>query len=154
MNMYKTITVCLLLACAVAPLTVIAQEQPQAATTTTRELVDTRLADLKERLALSDYTWEQVHLILKTSIRERIAIGRKYGLDGGDSSEPLSSKEKRQMRRELKSNRKATANRMERYLDKDQMKEFKRVQEEIHAEVLARLESREEQLASSASSTE
>lgn len=153
MNMYKSITVCLLLTCAVVSMPVTAQEHTQAGTTT-RELVDTRLAELKERLALSDYTWEQVHLILKTSIRERIAIGRKYGLDGGDSNVSFSSKEKRQMRRELKNNRKATANRMERYLDKDQMKEFKRVQEEIHAEVLARMESREEQLAASSSSTE
>ena len=109
---------------------------------TTREMVDARLADMKERLALSDYQWTQVEMILKSSIRERVAIIRRYGLDGGpEAIAALEGAEKRAMRRELKDTRKETEKRMKRYLDKEQYKEFKVIQEEIHDELIARVES-------------
>ena len=44
------------------------------------------------------------------------------------------------VRRALKDCRKDTEKRMKRYLDKDQYKEFKAVQESIHEELLARLD--------------
>lgn len=109
---------------------------------TTREMVDARLADMKERLALSDYQWTQVEMILKSSIRERVAIIRRYSLDGGpEAIAALEGAEKRAMRRELKDTRKETEKRMKRYLDKQQYKEFKAIQEEIHDELIARVES-------------
>ncbi len=42
------------------------------------------------------------------------------------------------MRKELKESREDTEDRMKRYLEKDQFKEFKAVQEEIYDEMLAR----------------
>ena len=36
---------------------------------TTREQVETQLADLKDRLNLTDYQWTQVEMILKSSRR-------------------------------------------------------------------------------------
>ncbi|MEE4174661.1 MAG: hypothetical protein V2I57_10460 [Xanthomonadales bacterium] len=109
---------------------------------TTREMVENRLADMKERLALDDYQWTQVEMILKSSIRERVAIIRRYGLDGGvEAIAALEGAEKRAMKRELKDTRKETEKRMKRYLDKDQYKEFKAIQEEIHDELIARVES-------------
>lgn len=139
---------CSALVCAWLVTPAMGQEGVPASTT--RAMVDQRLAEMKDRLELSDYTWEQVHLILKTSIRERIAIAKKYGLDGsGEAVGELSSRDKRKMRRELKHVRKSTEDRMERYLSKDQMKEFKAMQEEIHEGLLTRMESRGEQLADS-----
>jgi hypothetical protein len=109
---------------------------------TTREMVDDRLADMKERLALTDYQWTQVEMILKSSIRERVAIIRRYGLDGGpEAIAALEGAEKRAMKRELKDSRKSTEKRMKRFLDKEQFKEFKAIQEEIHDELIARVES-------------
>lgn len=109
---------------------------------TTREMVEERLADMKDRLALSDYQWTQVEMILKSSIRERVAIIRRYGLDGGpEAIAALEGAEKRAMKRELKDSRKSTEKRMKRYLDKEQYKEFKAIQEEIHDELVARVES-------------
>ncbi len=109
---------------------------------TTREMVDDRLADMKESLALSEYQWTQVEMILKSSIRERVAIIRRYGLDGGaEAIAALEGSEKRAMKRELKDSRKSTEKRMKRYLDKEQFKEFKAIQEEIHDELIARVES-------------
>ena len=119
-------------------MTVPALAQEETAGPTTRERVESQLADLKERLALSDYTWNQVHLILKTSIRERVAIAKKYGLEQPGDFDAMSGKDKRRLGKELKKNRKDTQERMERYLDKDQMKEFKAIQEEVHQEWLAR----------------
>ncbi len=109
---------------------------------TTREMVEDRLVDMKERLALGDYEWTQVEMILKSSIRERVAIIRRYGLDGGpEAIAALEGADKRAMKRELKDNRKNTEKRMKRYLSKDQYKEFKVIQEEIHDELIARVES-------------
>jgi hypothetical protein len=109
---------------------------------TTREMVEDRLTDMKERLALDDYNWTQVEMILKSSIRERVAIIRRYGLDGGpEAIAALEGAEKRAMKRELKDNRKNTEKRMKRYLNKEQYKEFKTIQEEIHDELIARVES-------------
>jgi hypothetical protein len=109
---------------------------------TTREMVEERLADMKTRLALNDYQWTQVEMILKSSIRERVAIIRRYGLDGGpEAIAALEGAEKRAMKRELKDSRKNTEKRMKRFLDKEQYKEFKAIQEEIHDELIARVES-------------
>ncbi len=134
-----TLLLALLLTLAAAP-AALAQDAEDAQLST-RELVETQLADLKERLDLSEYQWTQVQMILKSSIRERVAITRRYGLDGDPASlEALEGKEKRAMRKELKACRKDTEKRMKRYLDKDQYKAFKAVQEEIHEDLIARLE--------------
>ena len=119
-----------------------AESVTAAPNATTREMVEDRLADMKERLALSDYEWTQVEMILKSSIRERVAIIRRYGLDGGaEAIAALEGAEKRAMKRELKDSRKNTEKRMKRYLSKEQYKEFKAIQEEIHDELIARVES-------------
>jgi hypothetical protein len=118
---------------------VIAQTDEPGATT--REVVEQRLEDMKTRLDLDDYTWSQVERILKSSIRERVAIARRYGLDGElETLAELEGSEKRAAKRELKQCRKDVEKRMKRYLDKDQYKEFKAIQEEIHEEMLARIE--------------
>ncbi len=119
--------------------TVVAQTDESGATT--REVVEQRLEDMKTRLDLDDYTWSQVERILKSSIRERVAIARRYGLDGEmETLADLEGSEKRAAKRELKQCRKDVEKRMKRYLDKDQYKEFKAIQEEIHEEMLARIE--------------
>ncbi len=119
--------------------TVVAQTDEPGATT--REVVEQHLEDMKTRLDLDDYTWSQVERILKSSIRERVAIARRYGLDGElESLADLEGSEKRAAKRELKQCRKDVEKRMKRYLDKEQYKEFKAIQEEIHEEMLARIE--------------
>lgn len=57
-----------------------AQDSADATGTTTREVVDERLAELKTELDLTDYQWSQVEMTLKSSIRERLAIIRRYDL--------------------------------------------------------------------------
>jgi len=111
---------------------------------TTRQRVETELEDYRTRLNVNEYQWNQVRLILKSDIRERMAIAQRYGLDGSSESvEQLSSKQLRRLKREMKDSRKATEERMERYLDKDQMKAFEKVNEELHDDLLARLEAQQ-----------
>lgn len=108
---------------------------------TTREVVEQRLDDMKTRLDLDDYTWSQVERILKSNIRERVAIARRYGLEGDlETITELEGSEKRAAKRELKQCRKDVEKRMKRYLDKEQLREFKAIQEEIHDEMMARIE--------------
>ena len=110
---------------------------------TTRQVLETELEDYRTLLEVSDYQWSQVRLILKSDIRERMAIAQRYGLDGSEGSlEQLSSKDLRRLKREMKDSRKATEERMERYLTKDQMKAFEKLNDQFHDELLAQLEAR------------
>jgi C-terminal processing protease CtpA/Prc len=121
---------------------VLAQEEDQGPSV--RERVEQELEVVREELNLSDYKWAQVELILKSGIRERVAIVQRYGLDGTTVRfEDLSGKDQRRMRKDLKESLKNTEDRMERYLDKEQMKTFEEFQERQRDELLARLEQRE-----------
>ena len=73
------------------------------------------------------------------SIRERVAIAKRYGLEDG-GVEALEGKEKRALKREIKSSRKFAEQRMKRFLSKDQMKEFKALQERIDSRLLEQIE--------------
>lgn len=139
--MTRTIPSLMLTLSLLAALAVAGPATAQDGAVTTREQVEQRLEDLKGRLDLTDYQWTQVEMILRSSIRERMAIAERYGLDGDPATfSELEGSDKRAMRRELKDCRKDTAKRMKRYLDKDQYKEFKALQESIHEELLARLD--------------
>ena len=108
---------------------------------TTRELVDEQLVRYRDELALDDYQWAQVEIILRSDIRERVAIARRFGLDGSDASAAnLEKKQVRALEKQLKASRDYTEERMKRYLDKPKFKEFKALQEQIHDEFEARLE--------------
>jgi hypothetical protein len=122
--------------------TALAQESDLQSTTRTR--VEAALEEYREQLHLTDYQWTQVRLIIKSDIRERMAIAQRYGLDGdGEGIDQLSSKELRRLKRDMKNSRKATEERMERYLDKDQMKAFEAIHEQLHDELMAQLEARQ-----------
>lgn len=127
-------TLMLIALLATAPLA--AQESPDSNGATTREVVDERLAELRTELDLNDYQWSQVEMILKSSIRERLAVIRRYDLDDSEArSEPLEGSEKRAAKRELKESRKDLEKRMKRYLDKEQYKAFKDRQEVLYANI-------------------
>lgn len=134
--MYLRTVLSLMLFTLLATTPLAAQEDAENSGTTTREEVDTRLAAVKTELNLDDYKWSQVEMILKSSIRERVAIIQRYGLDGStDTLEPLEGSEKRAAKRELKESRKDTEKRMKRYLDKAQYKEFKEIQEQTYGTI-------------------
>jgi len=108
---------------------------------TVRDQVATELEKYHAGLGLSDYTWTQVEVILKSGIRERVAIAQKYGLAGPDDPPPtLDAKQRKELEKELKLSRKTTEDRMERYLDKDQMKQFEAFQDERYHAFLTHLE--------------
>lgn len=137
---YLPVVAALALLLAAGPLAVAQETELQS---TTRERVEAALEDYRKQLNVTDYQWTQVRLILKSDIRERMAIAQRYGLDGsGEALEQLSSKDLRRLKREMKDSRKATEERMERYLDKDQMKAFEDLNEQYHDDLLARLEER------------
>ena len=127
---------------ALASTPLLAQDEERAGPSV-REQVDQELEMFRTDLGLSDYTWNQVELILKSGIRERVAIAQRYGIDAEGGLESLSNKDKRRMMKAMKESRKSTADRMERYLDKDQMKAFEDYQEQKRDEMLARLEASE-----------
>lgn len=107
----------------------------------TRALMAEQLEDYRAALELSDYQWTQVELILKSGIRERIAIARRYGLDDTEALASLDRKQRRAMQRDLKDARKFTRDRMKRYLDKEQFKRFEAYQDDIYEAIDARIDS-------------
>lgn len=135
--MFRSTSLLLMLLLSLVAVPAAAQEDPSPAST--REQVEQELADIKTQLTLSDYQWTQVEMILKSSIRERVAIAKRYGLEDG-GVEALEGKEKRALKREIKSSRKFAEQRMKRFLSKDQMKEFKALQERIDSRLLEQIE--------------
>jgi hypothetical protein len=117
-----------------------AMAQDDVVVLSTRDRMEMQLAEYKEQLDLSEYQWSQVEAILKSGIRERVAIANRYGVGpGGVPLEALDKKQQKEMARELKDSRKETLQRMKRYLDKDKYQEFKTIQEQAHAELLAQV---------------
>lgn len=107
---------------------------------TTREIVDQQITRYRDELQLSDYQWAQVERILRSDIRERVAIARRFGLHGNESAAAMEKKQIRALEKELKNSRSFTEDRMKRYLDKPKFKEFKALQEQIHDEFEDQLE--------------
>lgn len=139
--MHLRTILCLMLVALLAAAPLAAQQSDAGNGPTTREEVDTRLASIKSELDLSDYQWNQVEMILKSSIRERVSIIQRYGLnENGTRAEPLEGKDKRAAKRELKSSRKDTEKRMKRYLDKQQYKAFKAYQETLYDNIEAMID--------------
>lgn len=103
---------------------VAADERPSV-----RDQVAAELEAYRQGLDLSDYTWARVELILKSGIREQVGIAQRHGLTPGSAGySSLDSKQQRSLERALKDSRKTTAERMERFLDKQQLKQFKAFQ--------------------------
>ena len=137
-------TIIALLCATLLAMPAMAQDEEQTGPSV-REQVDQELEVFRNELGLSDYTWAQVEVILKSGIRERLAIAQSYGLDGTPGAlDNMERKDKRRMMKEMKESRKNTAERMERYLDKDQMKAFEAFQEQQRDEMRARLEASQE----------
>ena len=139
--MPRKLTLSLTLSLMLAAPMASAQDAEENTGPSVRERVEQELEQFRTDLDLTDYQWTQVEMILKSSIRERLAIAQRYGLEGQGDWSNLERKEKRQLAKDMKNSRKATAERMERYLDKEQMKAFKAYQEEKRDQMLARLES-------------
>lgn len=129
----------ILLSLVVGPITAGAQAD-ETGEPSVRERVQQELEQYREDLQLSNYQWSQVELILKSGIRERIAIAQQHGVDEMDDWSQLDRKAKRELSKDMKESRKNTAERMERYLTKDQMKAFEDYQDEQRDRLLARLE--------------
>ncbi|KAA9131332.1 hypothetical protein F3N42_08395 [Marinihelvus fidelis] len=139
-DLVTRITPIILMLLALAASPAFAQGDPDE-NPSTRELVELGLQEFREQLNLSDYQWTQVEQILRSGVRQRIAIARRYGLDGTlESIESMDRKQKRRLEKDLKQSRKDTTERMKRFLDKDQYKAFKALQEDLHEAIVARIE--------------
>ena len=128
---------CLLLVAATPAAPAVAQESEGP---TTRDLIAEQLEDYREALELSEYQWSQVETILRSAIRERIAISRRYGLEDEAALAALDRKQRRDLGRDLDEAREFTDDRMERYLDKEQFERFEEYQDVLYEDIEARIE--------------
>jgi hypothetical protein len=134
----KFIIVIGLLLGAVAPAAFAQAQDPEGPTT--RDLIAERLDGYRDALELDDYHWSRVETILRSAIRERIAIGRRYGLEDEAALAALERSERRQLERDLEQARDFTLDRMERYLDEEQFERFEDYEDGIYEAIEARIE--------------
>lgn len=93
-----------------------------------------QVADLKDRLALSDAQIQQITPILEASANARKEILKKHGIDlenfDPENRKKLSFREKRKLGAELKASRKNTQGQLELILTDKQMNEYRTIQQE------------------------
>lgn len=105
------------------------------------EQIQQRVLEMKERLQITEEQAPVVQEILRQSAERRFAVLEKYGF--GDGERPsLSFREKRRLRGEINDVNEDTLNRLSEILTDDQLKEYKKIQEERRAEMRERLQSR------------
>lgn len=96
--------------------------------------IEHQIAELKDRLALSDAQTQQITPILEASANARKEILKKHGiyLENFDpeSRKKLSFREKRKLGSELKASRKNTQGQLELILTDKQMNEYRKIQQE------------------------
>ena len=96
--------------------------------------LEQQIADIKERLALTDSQSEQIKPIIENSLATRREILKKYGIDpaSGDRQnfKKLSFGDKRKLRGELKDAKIATDKKLEAILSDEQMDEYEEIQKE------------------------
>ena len=112
-----------------------------AETTRTPE-AEQRLAQAQARLNLSEEQLDQMAPVLEESLAERRTILSSYGINldnPGNSSQRPGFRQARAMRGELEAVRADTLARLEGILSKEQLDEFKRMQEEQRAEMRERI---------------
>lgn len=100
------------------------------------------LAEAMKRLDLSDNQVEQIKPILESSGKAQRATLERYGID--PDSEPgggkqLSMSEALALRKELEKVRTKTLDQLEGILSKEQMREFRKMQDEQRAEMKKRI---------------
>ncbi len=90
--------------------------------------IATRMAKLKERLQLTDPQVEQLKPVVQEEVQKMKAITQKYE---GDTSHHA----RHEMSKEIEPVRKDFNERIEKILDKDQMKEWNKIKKEREEEV-------------------
>lgn len=125
--MSTTFTALILAAAILSPGTAGQQTQER------RDAVQQRLAEVKERLALTPEQIEQVRPVLAEEAQRLRALRDKY-----EGSGSASRRSRRSMARELRDIRSDTDARLKRILSKSQMDELKKLREEWRRELRSR----------------
>ena len=102
-----------------------------------------RLNEVRERLALTDEQVEQMAPVMEASMAKRRSIMARYGIDpqSGPARRP-GFRQARAMRGELNAVQADTLDSLAGILDNAQLEEFKRMQEEMRAQMRERMRSR------------
>lgn len=115
--------------------TAIAAAQPTQAQ---QEELQQRLANVAERLELTDEQKVQIEPIITESFAQQQEILQKYGIDpsaqGGSRSRP-NPRTARQLRNDMQSLRDNTREQLDGILDDDQMAEYARLQDEMREQM-------------------
>ena len=106
------------------------------------EAVERRVAEMAERLELSDEQIELIKPVLQEGMEKQEAVLESYGIDLSDErsgSPGLGFRKARAMRKEMTTLREGTRNSMQKILTQEQMDEFLQMQDERAAETRERL---------------
>ena len=99
-------------------------------------------AKLKARLNLTDEQAEQIEPILMAHIEKRMGVMQKHGISQGarSSGKQVGFRQLRGVKRDMDKINKQVERQLASVLNKEQLKEYKRIQEQQRAEMRARLQ--------------
>ena len=104
-------------------------------------LLKERMADVEQRLGLSDEQVEQLTPVIEQSMKAQKAVFDEYGIDpeNRDRNNKLSFRQMRSLAGDMGEVRKETTAAVKEILSDDQFEEFEAMQEERRAEMRARI---------------
>ena len=100
-----------------------------------------RAEEVRERLALTDEQREQVAPVLRESFRKQLSIYREYGLPR-EKDNRLSLREARKLGKDMDRLRRETLDELSAFLTPEQLKEYRKIQQENKRATRQRLRSR------------
>ncbi|MEO0422261.1 MAG: hypothetical protein AAF184_08005 [Pseudomonadota bacterium] len=112
--------------------TAIAVAQPNQAQ---QEELQQRLADVAERLELTEEQKVQIEPIITESFAQQQQLLRKYGIDPSGQGGRPSPRTARQLRGDMQDLRENTRQQLDGILSETQMEEFARLQDEMRTQM-------------------
>ena len=103
--------------------------------------IEERVAATRERLQLTPEQQAALEPILTASVEQRLAVLQSYGFSGEDRPK-LSFRQKLSLRNEMQAIREKTESEVAGVLSKEQLAEYKKIQDENREQLRARLQNR------------
>ena len=101
-----------------------------------------RMAETRARLELTDEQVEQMQPVMQSATEAQQAILQRYGIDLDDpsSNKRLGFRDARKLKSDMSKVRSDTVKQLEQILSDEQLKEFKKIQEERRQEIKQRIQ--------------
>lgn len=106
-----------------------------------QQQIEARMSDVRKRLNLSEEQEEQLAPIMLASMEQTRSLMQKYGIQRG-SRPNLSRRQMLSLRNDMTAARQSTDRQVSDILSRDQMREWRKIQDEMREEMRAQIRGR------------